>query len=77
MFDFSTPEKFLISAIKISLLIIDAGLFVYALLVLRQVSIMNTNLRTKLGPLIGSLAFFHFIVATIVVILLAVILLTA
>ena len=77
MIDLASPEKILLFAIKVLLGIITAGLFVYALIVLREVSIMNSNLRTKLGPLIGIAAFFHFIVAILVVILLALILLTA
>jgi hypothetical protein len=77
MLDFSSPQVILVSCIKILLGIIDLGIVIFALLVLRQVSIMNTNLKTPLAPAIGIMAFIHFIVAILVAILLLVILFTA
>jgi hypothetical protein len=75
--DLSSPQNLLIFGIKILLAIMTIGLFIYALLVLREVSIMNSNLKTRLAPFIGILTFLHFIVAILVVILLVVILLAA
>lgn len=75
--DTSSITNILYNLIKILIFIIDIGVIIYALLVLRQVSIMNTSLKTKMGPFIGLMAFLHFIIAFLVAILVSIILLTA